>query len=320
MSGRRFLNGIGMATAVATVGLLSATAVGQQAAQTRTTSWGHPDLQGTWSYGVSTPLERPSQLGNKAFLSADEAASQNEENAALKDRPVRPGDTGAYNQFWMDVRTVNRNLRTSLIADPPDGRLPFKPEVAAARAKRAQYLQSNPADSWVDRSLQERCLVYHGVPPVPSNYNNLWQIIQTREAVVILAENIHDVRTIYLDGRPHLSSAIRQWHGDSRGRWEGQTLVVETTNYRDRSAFPSAAATGFTSERTRAIERFTRVDDRTINYEYVIEDPALFARSWTVQMPLAKTSDKIFEYACHEGNRGLQNILAGARSDESEGR
>ena len=320
MSGRRLLKGIGILTAVATIGSLSATTAGQQGAQSRRTPWGDPDLQGTWSYGVSTPLERPAQLAGKEFLTADEAATVNKENASLKDRPVRPGDTGAYNQFWMDVRTVNRNLRTSLISDPPDGRLPFKPEVAAARKKRAEYLEKNPADSWVDRSLQERCLVYHGVPPVPSNYNNLWQIIQTREAVVILAENIHDVRTIYLDGRPHLPPAIRQWHGDSRGRWEGQTLVVETTNYKDRSAFPSAAATGFTSDRTRAIERFTRVDDGTINYEYTIDDPVLFSRAWTVQLPLAKTSDKIFEYACHEGNRGLENILMGARSNDGEAR
>jgi hypothetical protein len=309
-----------MLTTVAAIGSMSATTAGQQGAQSGRTPWGDPDLQGTWSYGVSTPLERPAQLAGKEFLTADEAAAVNTENASLKDRPLRPGDTGAYNQFWMDVRTVNRNLRTSLISDPPDGRLPFKPEVAAARKKRAEYLEKNPADSWVDRSLQERCLVYHGVPPVPSNYNNLWQIIQTREAVVILAENIHSVRTIYLDGRPHLSPAIRQWHGDSRGRWEGQTLVVETTNYKDRSAFPSAAATGFTSDQTRAIERFTRVDDGTINYEYTIEDPVLFSRPWTVQLPLAKTSDKIFEYACHEGNRGLENILLGARSNEGDAR
>jgi hypothetical protein len=218
------------------------------------------------------------------------------------------------------VRKVSRELRTSLIVDPPDGRLPFKPEVTAARAKRAEYLRNNPTPSWVDRSLQERCLVYHGIPPVPSNYNNLWRILQVPGAVVILAENIHDVRVIPLDGRPHLSSAIRQWHGDSRGRWEGQTLVVETTNFRDRSAFQSASATGFTSEKMRAIERFTRIDDETIDYESVIEDPAVFTRSWKVKMPLSGTSDEMFEYACHEGNRGMEGILSGARADDQKGR
>ena len=265
--------------------------------------------------GVLTPLERPA-TANSEFLTGEEAAALNEEAAQLKDRPHREGDTGAYNQFWMDIRKVHRERRTSLIVDPADGRLPFTPDVAGARAKRAEYLRKNPADSWLDRSLQERCLVYHGVPPVPSNYNNLWQIFQTREAIVILAENIHDVRVIPLDGRPHLGPAIRQWHGDSRGRWEGQTLVVETTNYKDRSGFPSAAATGFTSDRTRAIERFTRIDGETIDYEYVIEDSTLFARPWKVKLPLAKTADNIFEYACHEGNRGLANILSGARAEE----
>jgi hypothetical protein len=220
----------------------------------------------------------------------------------------------------MDVRTVHRDRRTSLIVEPPDGQLPFRSEVAKARAARAQHLRQFPADSWVDRSLQERCLVYHGVPPVPSNYNNLWQILQTRESIVIYAENIHDVRIIPLDGRPHLGSSIRQWHGDSRGRWEGQTLVVETTNFRDRRAFPSASATGSTSEQTRAVERFTRVSDDSIDYEYVIDDPALFARSWKVSLPLTRTDDKIFEYACHEGNRGLENILSGARADDGASR
>jgi hypothetical protein len=220
----------------------------------------------------------------------------------------------------MDVRTVHRERRTSLIVEPPDGQLPFKSDVTRARAARAAYLRQNPADSWVDRSLQERCLVYHGVPPVPSNYNNLWQVFQTRESIAIHAENIHDVRIIPLDGRPHLGPSIRQWHGDSRGRWEGQTLVVETTNYRDRSGFPSASATGSTSDQTRAIERFTRVDDDTISYEYVIDDPKLFAKPWTVTLPLTRTTNKVFEYACHEGNRGLVNILAGARADEAASR
>jgi hypothetical protein len=163
--------------------------------------------------------------------------------------------------------------------------------------------------------------VYHGIPPVPSNYNNNWQIFQTKGAVIILAENIHNVRYIPLDGRPHLSSAIRQWHGDSVGHWEGQTLVVETTNFRDRSAFQSAAATGFTSDKTRATERFTRTDRDAIDYEYVIDDPALFTRPWKVSMPLERTNDKVvYEYACHEGNRGMEGILSGARAEEKGSR
>ena len=302
--------------AVFIVAWSTGTMAGQQPTKSPRTAWGDPDLQGVWSYSVLTPLERPAALGTKEFITAEEATALEEESARLQDRPHRPGDTGAYNQFWMDARKVQRERRTSLIVDPPDGRLPFKPEVAAARAKRAEYLQKNAAASWEDRSLQERCLVYHGVPPVPSNYNNLWRIMQIPGAVVILAENIHDVRVIPLDGRPHINPAIRQWHGDSRGRWEGQTLVVETINYRDRSAYPSASATGFTSDRTRSIERFTRIDDETIDYEYVIDDPALFTRSWKVKMPFSRTADDMFEYACHEGNRGMEGILSGARADE----
>jgi hypothetical protein len=294
------------------------TASGQQ--RTPLTPGGHPDLQGIWSYGVLTPLERPAALAGKELVTPEEAAALNEEAAKLEDRPTRPGDTGAYNQFWMDVRKVHRERRTSLIVEPPDGQLPFKSDVVKARAARAAYLRQNAADSWVDRSLQERCLVYHGVPPVPSNYNNLWQIFQTPESVVILAENIHDARIIPLDGRPHLGPSIRQWHGDSRGRWEGQTLVVETTNYRDRSAFPSASATGSTSDQTRAIERFTRIDDDNINYEYVIDDPRLFTKPWKVTLPLTRANAKMFEYACHEGNRGLMNILTGARADDGASR
>ncbi len=300
--------------------LTSIEAIAGQQPRTYRAPWGDPDLQGTWSYGVLTPLERPAAFANKELVTKEEAAALNEEAAKLEDRPTRPGDTGAYNQFWMDIRTVHRDRRTSLIVDPPDGRLPFKSEVAKERVARAEHLRQPPADSWLDRSLQERCLVYHGVPPVPSNYNNLWQILQTRDSVVILAENIHDVRIIPLDRRPHLGSAIRQWHGDSRGRWDGQTLVVETTNYRDRSAFPSASATASTSDQTRVIERLTRRDDNSIDYEYVIEDPALFSRPWTVTLPLTKTSDKIYEYACHEGNHAIPNILTGTRAQETASR
>jgi hypothetical protein len=204
------------------------------------------------------------------------------------------------------------NLRTSLITDPPDGKLPLTPEARKRLAAKAEYARAHPADSWLDRSPWDRCITYHGVPPISTGYNNTYQIVQTPGYVAILVENIHDVRIIPLDKRPRLNDRIRQWNGDSRGHWEGKTLVVETTNYSDNTElrFPS-------SQNTRAVERFTRVDDDVIDYQFTIHDATVYTQPWTAVRPMTRLANyRIYEYACHEGNYALSGILAGARAAE----
>ena len=274
------------------------------------TPWGDPDLQGVWSYASLTPLQRSADLADKEFFTPEEAAERNV--AVTVDSPPRPGDVGNYNALWFDRGKVSSDLRTSLIVDPPDGRLPLTAETRERTAARREYTRAHPADSWVDRSNWDRCLTYHGVPPISTGYNNTYQIFQASGYVAILVENIHDVRIIPLDGRPRLDDDIRQWNGDSRGHWEGDTLVVETANYSDATQhrFPS-------SRNTRAVERFTRVNDNLIDYQFTIEDPAVYTQPWTAVRPMPKLPDYvIYEYACHEGNYAMTNILAGERAKE----
>jgi hypothetical protein len=275
------------------------------------TPWGDPDLQGVWSYGTLTPLERPANI-DREFLTPQEAAQRNREST--EDRAPAPGDTGAYNAHWFDRGKVTGDLRTSLIVDPKDGRLPLSEDGKKKVAARAQYRREHGTDSARDRLPWDRCLMYHGVPPISTGYNNSYQIFQTPGQVVILSENIHDVRVIPVNGRSRLGDTIRQWNGSSRGRWEGNTLVVETTNFSDQTElrFPS-------SPNTRAVERFTRAGKDVIEYEFTIEDPTLYARPWTARRPFLHTPDyKIYEYACHEGNYAMTNILAGARAQEKD--
>jgi len=294
-------------------------AAGPQAAAPWTaprTAWGDPDLQGIWSYATITPLERPERHAGREFLTPEEIAALDADSATAGDR--RSSDpqadvAGAYNAFWWDRGTSTG--RTSLIVDPADGKLP--PLTAEARrrlAESAAYRRDHQYDSWEDRPLQERCIIYHGVPPLPTGYNNHYQIVQAPGVVAILDENIHDVRTIPLDGRPHLPPSVRQWNGDSRGRWEGDTLVVETTNYHDQTTFRFPTS----SETLRAVERFRRVGPDKIDYRYTIHDAATYTRPWTVELPLNRVDGPIFEYACHEGNYSLSHVLAGARAQEKE--
>jgi hypothetical protein len=274
------------------------------------TPWGDPDLQGVWSYATLTPLERPASVGGREFFTREEAAAREAE--AEVDAPPRPGDPGTYNVHWFDRGKIASNLRTSLIVDPPDGRLPLTPEARKLIAAKTQYAQAHPADSWLDRSAWDRCITYHGVPPISTGYNNTYQILQTPDYVAILVENIHDVRIIPLDRRPRLSDSIQQWNGDSRGRWEGKTLIVETSNYSDKTQlrFPSSA-------RTRAVERFTRVAADVIDYQFTIDDPTVYTRPWTAVRPFTRLPNyRIYEYACHEGNYAMSGILAGARAEE----
>jgi hypothetical protein len=283
------------------------------------TPWGEPDLQGVWSYATITPLQRPTELTGREFLTDEEVAEQNieESTRASSDRrgeltPER--DLGlAYNQVWWDRGTSTG--RTSLIVDPPDGRLPsLTPEARTTQAARQDARRARPFDSWEDRPLQERCMTYQRSPPVPSGYNNTYQILQSPGQVAILNEMIHDVRFIPLDDRAHVSARIRQWNGDSRGHWEDNTLVVETTNYSDKTTwrgFPGAGQT------LRAVERFTRVDADTIDYQFTIHDAATYTRPWTVALPLTHAPGYVlYEYACHEGNYSIANVLIGARAQE----
>ena len=282
------------------------------------TPWGDPDLQGVWSYASLTPLERSPELANQEFFTLEEAATQN--IAVTIDSPLNPllrlttpGDVGNYNAAWFDPGKVSLDLRTSLIVDPPDGRLPLAVEMREQAAAQLEYQSVHPADSWLDRTNWDRCITYHGVPPISTGYNNTHQIFQAPGYVAIYVENIHDVRIIPVDGRPRLHDEIRQWNGDSRGRWEGDSLIVETTNYSDATQhrFPS-------SRNTRAVERFTRVSENLIDYNFSIEDPTVYSKLWTAVRPMPRLTDYvIYEYACHEGNYSMSNILAAERASET---
>jgi hypothetical protein len=282
---------------------------------------GQPDLQGIWSNATITPLERPADLAGKATLTAQEAADY---EAAVRKRSNMDNRAGAgtdadvgraYNDFWWDRGTkVVGTRRTSLIVDPPDGRLPaLTPEAQKRVAARAESRRLHPADGPEDRLLSERCLNWAtaGPPMLPSAYNNNYQIVQTRDFVAISNEQIHDVRMIPLDGRPHAPSNVRQWLGDSSGHWEGDTLVVDTTNFTNKTAFRGS------SENMHLTERFTRAAPDTLLYSFTVDDPAAFTRPWTAEIPSEKIEGPIFEYACHEGNYGMTGILAGARGAEA---
>ena len=307
MTHRLVAHGSRLAAAAAVAWLGLAPVAGQD---TPRTAWGDPDLNGVWSYASLTPLQRPDSLEGREFYTDEEAA---ERNASVHiDRPPRPGDVGAYNALWFDRGEVSSDMRTSLIVDPPDGRLPLRQETRDRTAAAAEYRRGHPADSWLDRSAWDRCITYHGVPPISTGYNNTYHIVQTPEHVAIHVENIHDVRIIPLDGRPRLSGMIPQWNGDSRGHWDGNTLVVETTNFSEQTQhrFPS-------SPKTVAVERFTLVADDMIDYQFTIEDPTVYTASWTATRPMPRLNDYvIYEYACHEGNRAMSNILTGERALE----
>jgi hypothetical protein len=286
---------------------------------------GHPDLQGIWSNSTLTPLERPSQLAGKEFLTEKEAADYEKQLLQNTNRDRRDGgadaDLGrAYNDAWYDSGTkIVKKRRTSLVIDPPDGKIPaFTPEAQkreAARAEERRKKGPEPADSWEDRSLSERC-ISRGVPKLPSGYNNNFQIVQTPTYVAILQEMIHETRIIPLDGRPHIAKNIPQWGGDSRGHWEGNTLVVDTTNFDERIVANSFNCCRGAGANLHLVERFTRTDADTIDYQYTVDDPTTYTRSYTVAIPMTKVDIPIYEYACHEGNYGMRNLLSAARANE----
>lgn len=280
---------------------------------------GHPDLQGIWSNATITPLERPAEFAGKAVLTDQEAAEFAQENLERNNADRRDGgaaaDVGrAYNNFWYDRGTQTvKTRRSSLITDPPDGRVPpLTPEAQKRLAEAATHRREHPADGPEDRSLAERCLNWAtaGPPMMPSFYNNNYEIVQTPDTVVIFNEMIHDARVVPLDGRPHLPGRIRQWLGDSRGHWEGDTLVIETTNFTDKTAFRGS------TQNMRLIEKFRRIDPDTLLYEFTVDDPAAFAKPWTAQIPSVRTDGPIFEYACNEGNYAMTDMLSAARAEE----
>jgi hypothetical protein len=298
---------------------------------------GQPDLQGVWANNNATPLERPAVLGGRATLTNEEVAALKKKagelfngdgDAAFGDEifrsvleSVKAGQsapyqkaadefdfgTGDYNSFWLVQRDWDN--RTSLITDPPDGRLPPMTPQGQERRDDAALARKRPAQGPEDRSLGERCITF-GTPSLRAGYNSYYQIVQTPGYVVILMEMAHDARIIPLDGRPHPSSTVHQWMGDSRGHWEGDTLVVDTTNYAPQGFQATSSA------KLHVVERFTRTGPENIKYEFTIDDPDTWTKPWSVMIPLRHSPDKLFEYACHEGNTGLGGILAGARADE----
>jgi len=305
----------------AVVVIAASTSLVAQTSKTPRTADGQPDLQGVWNFSTITPLERTAEFAGREFLTDAEAKAFEQRTAQQSNRDNRGSSAdadlgGAYNEFWWDrgvhAARVNGKARTSLIVDPPDGHVPALTSDGQARATaRAEDRRQHAADGPENRSLGERCLLFNAGPPMLSGpYNNYVQILQTHDHVVIINEMIHDARIVPLDGRPHLPAAIRSWLGDSRGRWDGSTLVVETTNFTNKT---NVRGTG---EGLTLVERFTRTGAGTLLYEFTVNDPASFARPWSAALPMAKTDDRIFEYACHEGNYAMTGILRGSRFAE----
>jgi len=282
------------------------------------TADGHPDLRGEWSNAVLTPFERPKEFEGKEFFTAEEAAAYTRRVLDQSNRDRRGATPqedvgGAYNEAWFERGTkVGSNLRTSIVVDPADGRVPpLTPEARAAGAARTAAQRRIP-EGPEDFPLPVRCLVWptSGPPMVPGPYNNNYQIVQTRDYVAIDVEMIHDVRIIPLDGRPHVSPAIRRWMGDSVGNWDGDSLVVDTTNFTDKTHFRGA------DQNLHVIERFTRTGENALQYRFTVDDPTAFTKPWTGEIVLSHSPGPIYEYACHEANYSLANMLSAARLQE----
>ncbi len=328
-----------MLVGAATLAVL--TPMSAAAQSTPRTPWGDPDLQGTYTNKTITPLERPESLGDKEFLTDEEVASQEQARLDRNDellhappqRTVAGGNVGGYNNFWLDGGTRPTG-RTSLISDPPSGRMP--PRTSAGMSRKSGHDDAfpveGPFDSWEDLELNDRCLLWSAGPPMlPSAYNNNFIIMQTPGLVTIYIEMIHDFRMIPVDGRDHIPGSIPQWSGNSRGHWEGDTLVVTTRNIRKTEANAAAVggdpvilrvANGSDEDTITVTERFTRVDADTVHYEFTIEDPTHWTSAWAGEFPfVALPEDELlYEFACHEGNYSMTNILAGERELEKAGR
>ncbi len=321
-----------MVVLVALVALVAGPALAQDSAPR--TAWGEPDLQGVWDFRTITPMQRPERYGDKEFLTAEEAAALDQ---AAVDRELRlwnqaPERTeaggnvdrrgagqapGSYNQFWIDSGTRSVDTRqTSLITYPPNGRYPSLTAEGQRRSdERRTYAREHPADTWEDFSSGVRCILgFNAGPPFnPSAYNNNMQLFQTPDHVVVMTEMVNTSRVIPLDGTPHLDPEVLQWSGDSRGYWEGETLVVETRNFDAKRKWRG------TTSSARLVERFTRVDADTLEYQFTVTDPETWTSPWTASVPLRLNPEPMFEYACHEGNYSMPVMLGGARVEEAAG-
>jgi hypothetical protein len=280
---------------------------------------GVPDIQGIFTNSNVAPLERPKDLGAKEFFTQEEAAAYAKKALAQ----TAPTGKGTYadvhydmSQFGLEKSQskVATTIRTSMITGP-EGRVPATlPEAAKRQAERAAVNKGHEFDGPENRGLAERCIIWgnEGPPMLPVGYNSNLQIVQGQGYVAIMQEMIHDVRIIPTDGRPHLPSDVKQLMGDARGHWEGNTLVVDTTNFTNRTAFRGSG------ENLHVVERFTRTDADTVLYQFTVDDPTTWAHSWTAEVPMTKIDGPIFEYACHEGNYGMRNNLTGARAEEKQ--
>ena len=293
---------------------------------------GQPDLEGVWDAASMTPLERPAELGNKAFYTPEEMAAYEKQRAHELDRDRRDGSADAdlaraYNDGWFDRGAhLGSNRRTSRIVDPANGRFPAMTPAAAAKYKETHaWLAQHADDGPETRTLYDRCLVFSqsGPPFLPGNYNNFYQIVQAPGVVSILSEMGHQVRTISVangtaTNPPRLPANVKQWQGDSVGHWEGETLVIESTSFRggDQSRF-GVQYDGMTDENLRVIERFTRTGPTTLIYRATVADPTVYTQPWTVEIPMERSESPVYEYACNEGNYGLAGILSGARAQEA---
>jgi len=296
----------------------------------QSTPWGDPDLQGTWTSSGATPMERPDQFEGRDKLSDEEVSSIRAQTTArdleLLNAPAQRTEVGtnpgAYNNFWMDRGA--RTNRTSMLIDPPSGKFP--PLTPAGEQHSKNQLKApggmEKDDTWEDRHIWERCVTRGGMPNAmfPRSYNNNMQLFQAPGVVVMLIEQVHEVRVVPIDDRPQVSDKITQWNGLSRGHWEGNTLVVETANLEHRvsalqpwSVFSSHTGSG---KELTLVERFTRVAPDTLEYEVEVNDPLMYTDSWTVNYPFTQMDDLIYEYACHEGNAGMEGILSGGRAED----
>jgi hypothetical protein len=299
---------------------VSAQSPSAQKSNSPMTPWGEPDLQGTYTNQTLTPLERPVNLGTKAFYTKEEAQAvetrAKSQREATDDAPPRSGDVGTYNAFWTEpgIKLVG-SLQTSLVVDPPNGRVPLRRE---AEQRRDEYAKQE-ADSFDFMSPWDRCIT-RGIPGsfFPAGYNNAYQIVQSKGYIVIHYEMIHNARIVPTDGRPHRRADLATWDGDSVGHWEGSTLVVDITNYNGKGWIATNAAAGRIkgipqSTKLHVIERFTRNGDN-IDYRVTIDDPTYYTQPWTVSIPLVRDDTyQIFEYACQEGNKAVEDILRGGR-------
>jgi hypothetical protein len=300
-------------------------------AQSRARPWvgprtadGHPDLQGIWTNATITPLERPAVFTDKAFLTEAEALAFEQQAAARRDeadKPV-PGRFESYNQFWLDGGTTVLSTRqTSLVVDPPDGRVPVRP----AEEQRRDAMWAGYGDAYESMSPWDRCIT-RGVPGgmLPAGYNNAYQILQFPGYVLIHYEMIHDARIIPIGPRPALPAHHKLWNGDPRGHWEGDTLVVETGNFNDLGWISTSQAGGRIkgirhTDKLKVVERFTRTSAKEISYSATITDPEIYTRPWTVAFPLTADADyRIFEYACHEANYAMEGIMRGKRAMDAK--